>query len=452
MPARKKIAIIGAGAKAAAICARAAAIHRAMPTIRVPEIKVYEKTSSGAYWRGGSSGYSDGKMRLCTSLQPRDLTHRGIAPLDDEATIGKLDPTQRAAFGSELASFRWTGKEDRPAHSAFADHVADTIRRAQDMLGERILFESHEVRRVRRGQDAFTLEIEHGGSSTKETELAGVIVTSPGPPISSRGTYWVDPRAARFVTNTRDYWTKSYQTPSRWQTVVFIGSGGAAAAVALSVMKELADVADEPGPNIVFISPQPTILSRGHGIFEESLLCDADGWARLTAEQKEEMRSRMISGVIFESVIRELSKFVATDGEDQRVTHESGRVSSISLDARAATIVVTYRDLAGTLHQLGNVGLVVDARGFDGEWFLSLLDDDTRAWTDDVLRRERRRLGDYLDSELRLRVPGPLEVAPWIHAPMLAGFAQPPGLANLLNLGEMARRVLDKYLERRSGA
>lgn len=450
MPARKKIAIVGAGAKAAAICARAAAIHRALPTIRVPEIKVYEATSSGAHWRGGPSGYSDGKMRLCTSLKARDLTHRGIAPLDDDATIGRLDSAQRAAFGSELVSFRWTEDEDRPTHSAFADHVASTIVRAQQILEEQILFESHEVRRVRRERDAFTLEIASAGVLTVEPDLSGVIVTSPGPPVPPRGTYWVDPRATPFVTNTRDYWTKSYQTPSRWQTVVFIGSGGAAAAVALSVMEELAEAADEPGPNIVFVSPQPTILSRGHGIFEESLLCDADGWSRLTPEQREEMRSRMVSGVIFESVIRELSKYVAADGEDNRVTHEPGRVSSISLDARNGTVVVAYRDLGGTLHQLGNVGLVVDARGFDGEWFLSLLDDDVRAWTDDVLRRERRRLGDYLDSDLRLRVPGPLEMAPWIHAPMLAGFAQPPGLANLLNLGEMARRILDGYLERRS--
>lgn len=451
MGVRKKIAIIGAGAKAAAICARAAAIHRAIPAIRVPEIKVYEATTSGAHWRGGPSGYSDGKMRLCTSLKARDLTHRGIAPLDDEATIGRLDPATRAAFGSELAGFRWASDEGRPTHSDFADHVAHTIEYAQEVLGEQILFESHEVRRVRRERDAFTLEIASTSGSRSEPDLAGVIVTSPGPPFPSHGTYWVDPRASPFVTDTRDYWTKRFRTPPHWQTVVFIGSGGAAAAVALSAMEELATVADEPGPNIVFISPQPTILSRGHGVFEESLLCDADGWSRLTSEQREEMRSRMISGVIFESVIRELSKYVATDGEDNRVTHEPGRVSSVSLDARTETVVVTYRDLGGTLHQLGNVGLVVDARGFDAEWFLSLLDDDIRAWTD-ALRRERRRLGDYLDANLRLRVPGPLEVAPWLHAPMLAGFAQPPGLASLLSLGEMARRVLDGYLERRSGA
>jgi len=64
----KKIAVVGGGPKAAAICAKVNCLRRA--GVRI-EVFVFEKSQWGAAW-SGVHGYTDGRQRLCTPAE-RDV-------------------------------------------------------------------------------------------------------------------------------------------------------------------------------------------------------------------------------------------------------------------------------------------------------------------------------------------------------------------------------------------
>lgn len=66
----KKIAIIGAGAKAAAIAVRATALNESKQFHEV-SVDIYEKFQVGSSWNG-LHGYTDGEQPLCTPIE-RDL-------------------------------------------------------------------------------------------------------------------------------------------------------------------------------------------------------------------------------------------------------------------------------------------------------------------------------------------------------------------------------------------
>jgi mycobactin lysine-N-oxygenase len=70
-----RLAIMGAGPKAAAIVAKAHVINcieigGAHP-VRF-EIDVFDPKGIGAHWTGGKAGYTDGAQALCTPIE-RDL-------------------------------------------------------------------------------------------------------------------------------------------------------------------------------------------------------------------------------------------------------------------------------------------------------------------------------------------------------------------------------------------
>lgn len=67
---RKEIAVIGGGAKAAALAAKASALRQARKGDEVG-VTIFEKQEVGAHWTG-NSGYTDGIQRLCTPAE-RDV-------------------------------------------------------------------------------------------------------------------------------------------------------------------------------------------------------------------------------------------------------------------------------------------------------------------------------------------------------------------------------------------
>ncbi|MES2351243.1 MAG: hypothetical protein V4641_27025 [Pseudomonadota bacterium] len=70
MPGKRiQIAVVGGGAKAAALAAKAFALRKA--NVANIHITVFEKTEIGAHWTG-KNGYTDGEQRLCTPAE-RDL-------------------------------------------------------------------------------------------------------------------------------------------------------------------------------------------------------------------------------------------------------------------------------------------------------------------------------------------------------------------------------------------
>ncbi|GAA4396412.1 NADPH-dependent L-lysine N(6)-monooxygenase MbtG [Tsukamurella soli] len=177
------------------------------------------------------------------------------------------------------------------------------------------------------------------------------------------------------------------------------------------------------------ISPAPTIFTRGESYFENALYSDPTRWALLSKEERRDVIRRTDRGVFSTRVQESLLA-------ESRIHHIRGRVMRI------------LRTTAGLELSLGGgrypqtpaaYDLVVDARGGDPLWFLSLLDQGCAD------RLELAIGGPPSVSRIEESVGYDLsvgELEPKLFLPNLAGMAQGPGFANLSCLGELSDRVL----------
>ena len=128
----KKIAVVGGGPKAAAICAKVDCLRRAGTRI---EVAVFEKSKWGAAW-SGAHGYTDGRQRLCTPAE-RDVGfpyQAGLLTAEQTA-----DLYARFSWVAYLLAKAATGRSyldwvDRgrrpPTHAEFAAYIGWVIERA----------------------------------------------------------------------------------------------------------------------------------------------------------------------------------------------------------------------------------------------------------------------------------------------------------------------------------
>ena len=124
-----KIAIVGAGAKAAASAARASVLRELHGAECVPEIAVFEKDGVGAAW-SGSYDYTNGALRLCTSGE-KDVGfpyQEFTAGSDKEIAVAALLHA-RFSWNSFLVSCgrlaEWVERgRQHPSHRAWAQYLA----------------------------------------------------------------------------------------------------------------------------------------------------------------------------------------------------------------------------------------------------------------------------------------------------------------------------------------
>ncbi len=408
------LAIVGAGAKAAAVAAKAAVLREM--GVEVPDLVAIESTGVAANWRAGG-GWTDGRQRLGTSPE-KDVgfPYRSA-----------LWPGRNAEIDERMIRFSWqsflvdtdqfVGWVDRGRPSPAHDTWAQYLRWVADRAGLEVV--GGEVVQLSVDESRWVV---HTADSSLTADM--VMFTGPGQP--ERSILAHDPR----VLSIAQFWHRAAQHERIVAERVAVIGGGETAA---SILNELFH---HRVSAITAFSPQATLFTRGEGFFENSLFSDPAGWRNLALSERRDCIARTDRGVFSARVQESLLT-------DERIRHMRGRVArAVNRDNRIWLTLST--DCCGepreTLHDFD---LVIDGSGADPLWFLSLLSQDAVDLLELGLQAPLtcQRLEESIGADLA--VSG---VAPKLFLPNLAGLNEGPGFPNLSCLGLLSDRILSAEL------
>ncbi|TFV58413.1 lysine 6-monooxygenase [Mycobacterium sp. PS03-16] len=408
------LAVIGAGAKAVAVAAKAAVLRdMGLPT---PHVVAVERAEVAANWQAGG-GWTDGAHRLGTGPEKdvgfpyrSSLAPRRNAELDERMT--------RYSWQSYLiATGQFAEWIDRgrpaPTHRRWSQY----LRWVADNVGMTVV--PGEVQRisVQGGPDGRRWAL-HTADTTVAAD--GVMVTGPGQ--AGRSILPGNPQ----VLSIADFWNRAAAHELLVaDRVAMIGGGETAASMLNELFRHRVST-------ITVISPQVTLFTRGEGFFENTLFSDPTGWNSLTLAERRDAMFRTDRGVFSARVQDALLA-------DDRIRHLRGRVAhAVPRDGRIR--LTLHTDRAGErLETVHGFDLVIDGQGADPLWFVPLLGQDARDLLE--LGLGGPLSGDALQESIGhdLSVAG---LAPKLFLPGLAGLNQGPGFPNLSCLGLLSDRVL----------
>ena len=426
--ATQELAVVGGGAKAAALVAKAYCLRQTGKAD--VHVTIFESEAIGAHW-DGRHGYSDGEQPLCTVAE-RDLGF----PYDPDSFGPEVAQVMLAEFSwiahtnqppAKLGYADWVSRgRRRPTHGEFAAYLRDSVARSavEPIIG-RVTGLSHRPQ-------GWTVDVASPaqGIAGSYGPYHGVVVTSPGPH-STRVTRPADARVFdgqsfwRQLGNVRDI------AEATADPLVIIGGGGTSAAIAAWFVR--AGFGDR---EIVIIADQPTLHTRVDNLFENRLFNDEDAWRALHRDHQKAFRDRLIRSVVWESVTEQLS-------EARQLVLLPGRASAITAgppepEGALPELLVHFRRKGQRKDREQVAGLVVDASGFDGWWFADLLPGNHA--TD--VRSGKDTLARTMKADLSLDLAG----MPGLHAPMVS-HVWGPGYGSLMVLGAMADRILKPYVD-----
>jgi mycobactin lysine-N-oxygenase len=404
------LAIIGAGAKAVAVAAKAAEL-RGMG-LEVPDVIAVERTGVAANWQA-DGGWTDGQHRLGTSPEKdvgfpyrSSLVPRRNAELDDRMTRHSWQAYLIAT--GQFAEWVDRGRP-APTHRRWSQY----LRWVADHCGMSVV--AGEVTNVTVDGSRWAVH-----TSDRTVRADGLMITGPGQPECS-----ILPGNPR-VLSIAQFWHRAAGheliTADR---VAVIGGGETAASILNELFRHRVST-------ITVISPGVTLFTRGEGFFENTLFSDPTGWTSLTPDERRDALARTDRGVFSARVQEALLS-------DDRIRHLRGRVAhAIARDGR---IRLTLSATAGgeNLETVHGFDLVIDGSGADAVWFVPLL-------SQDALDLLELGIGAPLSAEVLeesighdLAVTG---VTPKLFLPGLSGLTQGPGFPNLSCLGLLSDRVL----------
>ncbi|OFJ51268.1 NADPH-dependent L-lysine N(6)-monooxygenase MbtG [Mycolicibacterium grossiae] len=421
MSATGTLAVIGAGAKAVAVAAKAAEL-RAMG-VDVPDVVAIERSGIAANWQSGG-GWTDGNHRLGTGPEKdvgfpyrSSLVPRRNAELDERMTRHSW----QAYLISTGGFAEWIDRgRPAPKHERWSQY----LRWVAEDVGMSVV--AGEVESI-----GISDCLEDGGRTrwalrTAETTVLadGVMVTGPGQ--AERSVLPGNPR----VMSIAQFWhhAAAHERISA-ERVAVIGGGETAA----SMLNELFG---HRVSTITVISPTVTLFTRGESFFENTLFSDPTGWTGLTMAERRDALSRTDRGV-FSARVQDVLL------ADDRIRHLRGRVAhAVARDGRIRLTLSTNTggEAVETVH---GFDLVIDGSGADSLWFLPL-------FTPDALDLLELGLGGPLTGEsLQEAIGYDLAVShvfPKLFLPGLSGLTQGPGFPNLSCLGLLSDRVLGASL------
>lgn len=419
----KNIAVIGGGAKAAALAAKAFALRK--NNVAEVYVTIFEQSDIGSNWNG-RGGYTDGLQRLCTPVE-RDLGFPYGTIHGEEAASFSLKEFSWATYLSTTRpSYRnWVdGGRRPPIHKDFAAYLRWAVKKSEAKIVKVCVTE------LREKHDKWIVKglgPEGKSASASDTLFDGVVVTGPGP---ARNVPLIGP-GDRVFTGA-DFWQRTDEVKKLLPTsrkdgqIAIVGAGGTAAAVLSWLCKN-----GHHDREIFMIADQGALYTRGDSVFENRLFSDEEAWSSLSFASKKEFSDRLNRGVVWGTVMNEVA--TAT-----RVRFQNGR--AIRARSHSTHVEVTVRR-GDEVPILLRPEVLIDASGFDSWWFLSLLK-DVPAW---VRKMEvyREALRDGVNESLEF------DGAPWtlprLHAPILSS-VQGPGYGNLMALGSMSDLVLRAYI------
>ncbi|WP_234342752.1 SidA/IucD/PvdA family monooxygenase [Xanthomonas citri] len=416
-----RLAVVGGGPKAAAIAARAHALNVSLGRSAFI-VDIYERKTIGAHWTG-RSGYTDGVQTLCTPIE-RDLgypyhsTDPGV-----NQTLFECFSWNSYLQSQGQAFFNWVeGGRLPPTHSDFSDYLSWAVSRSKarvihgEVVGLSVVNRKWEVVFNGRGK------VKKAGPS-----YDGVVITGPGPALRLPII-----RAKKKVFDGQTMWSRLQEveralayldSAKSSKDIAIIGAGGTAAAILAWLSKH-----GQKNRRITIVSNQPAFFTRGDSVFENRMFNNDVAWLNLPTSVRRESADRLNRGVVWNSVMRELS-------EIKNIDFQYGKASRIEKKFNHARV---FFEGAHKKHGFIDAGVVFDAIGFNAWWWLDLLGPADR----DAIG-ERKRLQNAMDSNLTFRKS--VWPHPPLHAPMHASLIG-PGHQSLMSLGKMADSILAPYL------
>ncbi len=404
------LAVLGAGAKAVAVAAKARVLRDM--GVEVPEVIAVERTGVGANWQA-SGGWTDGAHRLGTSPE-KDVgfPYRSA-----------LVPRRNAELDERMTCYSW--QSYLIATASFAEWIdrgrpAPTHRRWSQYLG---WVAGHVGLQVVRGEvDGLSVTGDRWALRTHETtvEADGLMITGPGQ--AEKSLLPGNPR----MLSIAQFWDRAAgHDRISAERVAVIGGGETAATMLNELFRHRVSM-------ITVISPQVTLFTRGEGFFENSLFSDPTDWTALTLDERRDALARTDRGVFSSNVQEALLA-------DDRIHHLRGRVAhAVGRDGQIRLTLSTDRG-SENFETVHGFDLVIDGSGADPLWFSSLFSQ----YALDLLELglEGPLTADSLQEAIGydLAVTG---VSPKLFLPTLSGLTQGPGFPNLSCLGLLSDRVL----------
>ena len=429
MGSETTLAVIGAGPKAIAIAAKAAALRRI--GLVTPRLVFIDKQGVAAHWTG-AHGYTDGMQPLGTPPE-KDIGYPYLAGSWEAAGLDVTREMLRYAWQSFLIVHGryadWVDRgKPRPRHRQWAGYLRWVAERVGlEPLPAMVTSIDIAAGRWRiacmqsGGQDDGT-----PGHTTIEAD--GLVITGTGPPRTLPDQPDDHPR----VMDGRTFWQRTEELAGLVcpVEVCVVGTGETAASIVVALTRLL-----KKGSSIEVVSPQGVLYSRGESFGENRLYSNPlPDWPRLAESHRREFLTRTDRGVFSVQAEDALNRA-------EGVRALAGRVTGLELCDGEVVVDIAYEQQRERVAY----DYVVAAIGFDALWFEPLLTaaarDAIRAATGvadgaPLRTREFEQLGpDLAITELR----------PRLHLPMLAGVAQGPGFPNLSCLGLLSDRVRAPY-------
>ena len=459
----KKLAIIGAGPKGAAIAAKAAALHAGKHPRPPPHIDLYDPNPVGAAWRG-SIGYTDGVQPLCTVAErdlgfPYDSTSYGTGVA--RAMMGEFSWQSYAITASGPSRYKdWVvNGRHPPRHLDFADYLDDavskSVRHGATTLVPSTVTSVDFVNTI----GVWRVESSDSRGMVTSADYDGVVVTGSGrpqPALPGANGRVFDGRAFWQPTSTATMQHLLSMDPD--PSILIIGAGGTAAAIAYwFVRKGLTTLP------INIIGREATLFARHDGPFEDRLFTDDIAWSALVPHVREAFLSRTTAAVVWDYVLRNLVSdnitYESYSARSYRTVGPGGpRVPdflALEMDAPPDPALSLARSLLPSLAAF--VGppapplatrpgtVIIDARGFD-RWGFA---DDffvTSALHPFFQTSARSQILATIGYDLSVRgtLASGAAFPEGLHIPGL-GTMQGPASTNLMGLGWVADRVLSRY-------
>ncbi len=402
----ESLIIVGAGPKALAVAAKATVLRAlGMPA---PQIVIVESHAVGGNWLPGG-GWTDGNHRLGTSPE-KDVGF----PYKSQ-----LEPGRNRDIDTRLMAFSWTSflvehgtysewidrGRPHPQHHLWAKYlqwVASKVD-AQIHIGE--------VTKVSAAGRQWVVT-----AGTHEFRSDALMFTGPG---SSRKPLAEHPR----VLGIAEFWDLAGRRQLPVSSRAAVIGGGETAGSALD------ELSRHDAMTISVISPMPTLYTRGESYFENAMFSDPTKWSSLGDTERRELIRRTDRGVFS---VRVQEALLA----DNRIHHVQGRVTRVQSRGDMVELTLTNERRNEQTQQFD---LVVDATGGQPLWFLDLFDAEAA----DLLELavgwpvSQAAIESAIGYDLAVT-----KLAPKLHLPNLAAFAQGPGFPNLSCLGALSDRIL----------
>ena len=410
------LAVVGAGAKAVAVAAKAAELCDM--GVDVPDVVAIERTGVAANWQA-IGGWTDGQHRLGTGPEKdvgfpyrSSLVPRRNAELDKRMTRHSW---QAYLIGTgQFAEWVDRGRP-APTHRKWSQY----LRWVADNIGMTVI--PGEV-------GSISVADEAGGQrwalQTPERTVHADAVMITGPGQAQRSILPGDPR----VLSIAQFWRHAAQQELiAAERVVVIGGGETAASMLNELFRHRVST-------ITVISPQVTLFTRGelreHPVLRSHRLVrpDVGGASRRARAHRPRGVLRAGAG--------------CAAGRRPHPAPSGSRRTRGALDDRIRLTLSTTRG-GEHLETVHGFDLVIDGSGADALWFVPLLGQDARDLLE--LGLGGPLTGDALSESIGHDL-AVIDVTPKLFLPGLSGLTQGPGFPNLSCLGLLSDRILGANL------